>query len=299
MGRHAVDLTGKVFGRLTVLKRVENARSGDAQWMCQCSCPNKTILAVTTSNLTSGNTQSCGCYHHDRITELKNDLTGKRFGRLTVIGRSLDAERSYSGRTICYTCRCDCGNECDVSYPQLVTGKTQSCGCLWLEVVKELFTKWKTPEDRSIIQHFNGMKQRCYDKNYPDYFRWGGRGIYICDEWLEDPRKFVEWSKANGYKPGLSIDRYPDNDGPYAPWNCRWCDKFAQANNTRSNVYVDIDGVRHTIAEWARLSELDYDMLYHKLRKGYDLFKDTVLFNMSLKSIPSEFEDNTNETEIN
>lgn len=86
--------------------------------------------------------------------------------------------------------------------------------------------------------------------------------MYICDEWLNDVTAFVKWSLANGYAPGLTIDRYPDRYGPYAPWNCRWASVDEQANNRSTNVYVEIDGITHTKAEWAKLLGVDPKPLY-------------------------------------
>ena len=281
MGRPTVDLTGKQFGRLLVLRRAGNARSGDALWECQCSCPDKTILTVTSTGLRSGKTKSCGCWKTEVLNRLKNDLTGKRFGRLTVLRRVDNYRKS---NCILYECECSCENKtkCVVDSGSLTSGHTQSCGCLRLEKVREVCGKWFTLEDKQIIGRFNGMIQRCYNKNCDAYPEWGGRGIYICDEWLNDPEKFVEWSKANGFKPDLWIDRI-DNNGPYAPWNCRWVDQTVQANNKRTNHYVDIDGTRHTVAEWARLAGLDYFFLIYKLKRGYELFRDIVLYNLSQK----------------
>ena len=283
-----IDLTGKRFGRLVVVKRVGNAppspsmksKVGPIQYLCKCDCGNTTI--ATGGNLRSGCKRSCGCLHREMTSKCRlKDLTGKRFGRLVVL--NLLPERGKL-REVKYRCKCDCGRIHVTTAGRLSSGITQSCGCYHLERIKEARTKW-TPEEAKIVAHLYEIKKRCYNKNYKDFEDWGGRGITVCDEWM-DPisgyRKFVDWAKNNGYKKGLSIDRI-DNDGPYAPWNCRWVDWYTQANNKRNNVFVDINGVRHTIAEWSRECGLDYDTLYHKFEKGYDLFRDTVLYNLSLR----------------
>lgn len=117
------DLTGQVFGSLTVLSRAEN-RGKRASWNCRCSCGNEKI--VTAQNLKSGRTKSCGCrrYHREGCHE---DLTGKRFGKLTVLypAGKIDEESAMG-----WHCRCDCGQETDISERKLLYGISKSCGCL-------------------------------------------------------------------------------------------------------------------------------------------------------------------------
>ena len=113
---------------------------------------------------------------------------------------------------------------------------------------------------------------RCYNERNQDYKEWGGRGIYVCDEW-RDPvngkRNFVEWAKTHGYAPGLSIDRenkgkyHKEQNGPYAPWNCRWIPKEMQAINRTTSHRVEIDGVTLTLKEWHEISEIPYSNLVY------------------------------------
>ena len=121
------DLTGQKFGKLTVIKRVPNIGKKVA-WECKCDCGNITI--VTSHNLTSGHTKSCGCLKTEKY---KEDLIGKKFGKLTVI--EFVEMKKYPGGASgsVWKCQCDCGNFCNVSRGHLITGHTQSCGCLQQE----------------------------------------------------------------------------------------------------------------------------------------------------------------------
>ena len=118
------------------------------------------------------------------------------------------------------------------------------------------------------------MKNRCYNthsSSYPDY---GGRGIVICDGWLNDFKLFYDWSISNGYCEGLSIDRI-DNNGNYCPENCRWVDQKIQANNTRRNVVIEYGGVSHTAAEWEDIFEFNRGYISSALGRGWD-FEDII-----------------------
>ena len=115
-----VDITGKTFGRLTVIEY-----NGDGEWLCQCECGNK--VSIKTYNLNSGNTKSCGCLQKDRTSEASLiSLVGNRYGKLVVLER---VENNRFGH-VCYRCKCDCGGETIVDAGNLRQGATNSCGCI-------------------------------------------------------------------------------------------------------------------------------------------------------------------------
>lgn len=122
-----IDLTGRIFGKLTVLKRdIKNTKSGAVLWVCQCECGN--IISTTGNHLNRGHTQSCGCLQKERTSEvLLKDLTGQKFGKLTVLERDTDKRNKEK---VYWKCQCDCGNIISVVGGQLKSGKTMSCGCL-------------------------------------------------------------------------------------------------------------------------------------------------------------------------
>lgn len=127
------DLTGMRFGRLIVIKRAENYVSpkGDTntQWLCLCDCGE--YVTVNQSRLTSGNTQSCGCLRREKSSERKfDDLTSKRFGKLTVLRRVEDLAHPNGTFSVQWLCRCDCGNQVIVTAGNLRNKHTVSCGCI-------------------------------------------------------------------------------------------------------------------------------------------------------------------------
>lgn len=146
-------------------------------------------------------------------------LTGKRFGKLTVIQR---LENDKHGKTI-WLCECDCGESTKSGGSDLIRGKRISCGCL--------------QRTHGLSHHrthniFTQMKERCYNPENISYPWYGEQGIGVHQDWLDDYTKFYDWSISNGYADDLEIDRI-DPAKNYNPENCRWVDSFTQARNRR------------------------------------------------------------------
>ena len=191
------------------------------------------------------------------------DLTGFRFGRLIVLSKN-GVKKSPNGRTqSVWLCKCDCGVEKSVGRVALVTGCTQSCGCLCNEVRKE---KKLSPIVKKLHSVFHDMKARCYNPKHVYFKNYGGRGIKVCQEWLKNKDAFVDWALNNGYSEGLTIERL-NVDGDYCPENCSWIPRNEQALNRRNTIRVLIDGKEYTTEELSKITNLSKSTLFARIKR--------------------------------
>lgn len=192
------------------------------------------------------------------------DLTGQKFGKLTVLkfaGFSKTHHGSY------WLCKCDCGNTKEVFGSSLKHGLTTSCGCYRNKCTSERTYKHGSYNNR-IYRIWAGMIARCTNKNAPRYKDWGGRGITVCEKWRTF-QGFYEDMKG-GYADNLSIDRI-DNDKNYCKENCRWATKEEQANNTSQNRYINYNGRTLTLTQLCAELNLSYKAVHHRLQRGMQL----------------------------
>lgn len=204
------------------------------------------------------------------------DLTGEKFGNLTVIGRG-DNDKSGHVR---WKCKCDCGKikEKPVYARDLKVGKVVSCGCIHHQKI----TIHNGSKER-LYQTWKGMLKRCENPNCTNFHNYGKRGIKVCDEW-KDYLTFKAWALKTGYKERLTIDRINVN-GNYTPDNCRWVTLKEQSNNKRNNVYTTINGEKHTLAEWAELAGVNKSTIRQRYHKGV---RGELLLSKSLRKVKNE-----------
>lgn len=221
------------------------------------------------------------------------ELTGSRFGRLIVIERYKSIRKQWY-----WVCKCDCGKTTIVKAALLRSGNTKSCGCLQNDS-RRLNRKTHGMSGFRPYYVWKDMKKRCYDKTKKGYKNYGGRGIKICKEWINNPNLFCEWMFANGYKKGMTIERI-NNDGDYKPSNCKLATMKEQCRNMRRNRFLVINGESKTISEWVETYRIPYSTIYARVAKGFvdkDIIKPIAIKNRNRfakgnlnKELTDEFE---------
>ena len=191
------------------------------------------------------------------------DLTGQKFGRLTVLERAEKRGNHYY-----WKCLCSCGAEKIVQGCSLRNGAILSCGCLQRENAGAANTKHGLSRSK-IWGIYKAMKQRCYNLNNKRYKNYGGRGIRVCEEWKDDFLAFYNYvSQLEHFgEKGYSLDRI-NNDGNYEPGNVRWATASEQNRNHRRNVIVEYNGEQMTLAEAVEKSGLSRNTLNSRLKSG-------------------------------
>ena len=242
---------GNIYGDFKVIGYEKHG--SQYSLLCKCmNCGNEEFMSYS-------NRKDRHCTKHLK-EKFDETYIGKRNNYLTVVGLTTDEDNRKR-----FVCRCDCGNYTVIKPTYWENGQVKSCGCL----AESLKVEHTAELDRlRVIRH--GMYERCYNPNNGAYKHYGGRGIKICDEWLESFDNFAEWALSHGYQNDLSIDRI-DVNGNYEPNNCRWADAKTQANNVRPYMRgrkYKIGGIEYTSRQLADMYGLNFKALSYRLRKG-------------------------------
>lgn len=203
------------------------------------------------------------------------DIERGWFGRLLVLG----FKETIGHHRIWYA-RCKCGNVITVMANQLRTGRTKSCGCLSAETARKKATTHGKSKTK-VYAAWMGMKSRCFNPSNDDYENYGGRGITVCERWVNSFENFLT---DMGEPPvgEYSIDR-KNNNGNYEPENCRWALPVVQCNNKRNNTVITYDGRSQTKAMWCREVGITQSMLNTRLRRGWS-------FEKAITTAPAAYE---------
>ena len=184
-----------------------------------------------------------------------------KYGELTVIG--LAGFRHV--RNDVFLCKCDCGIYTYAQMAQLTRGKKKTCGCHF-----EQRRNGKGIAHTPTYLSWASMKRRCYDKNFKQYKDYGGRGVTVCDRWLESIENFIE---DMGERPeGCTLDRI-DTDGNYCKENCKWSTKSEQVRNRRANFNITIDGETKCLEDWCIQYGINRSTVYSRLVRNWDIKK--------------------------
>ena len=199
----------------------------------------------------------------------RDNLIGNRYGRLLVTGGDI---RVRNGRKeMLWECICDCGKTSHSPAHPLKHGSVISCGCYKNSQLGIASLKHGNRVGRKFTAEYRAwvnMKTRCENPKWDHSDRYLGRGISYCDEWKD----FAAFLSDMGKSPGeyYSLDR-KDNNGGYSKENCRWATRRQQAQNTRRNVLITVNGVTKCLAEWARVSKIHHSVLRLRHLKGISI----------------------------
>lgn len=243
------DLKGKKFGRLLVIDRADNYKDGRTKWKCQCDCGN--IIDVMSTNLLRGNTKSCGCYSGEYISKSKiNDLTGKRYGKLTVLYRV-----DKRGKNSCWYCKCDCGVEKEISAVALKRGQ-QSCGCAAFDFVKDkVIGNEYTVDDNNTVHVIlrNGEEMLCDRDDWEKLkqYTWTKDAYGYASASIKRCRKKFH-VQVMGKKEGYVIDHIDQNKLNNQKNNLRFATKAGNAANSKlsKNNTSGVKGVTRYRNKW-------------------------------------------------
>lgn len=198
------------------------------------------------------------------------DITGQRFGNLVAIRHTGFKVRGgkQNTRMAVWEFECSCGERFE-TLAQEVKASYHSGVCPSCVSKRKAARTYKHGGvGTRLFNIWSGIRQRCNNPKDTNYSRYGGRGISVAPEWQDDFSAFRDWSEANGYEESLECDRI-DNDGPYAPSNCRWVTRLQNCNNTSRNQFIELNGERLTHADFARKHGLTYSTLKNRINKGW------------------------------
>ncbi len=149
---------------------------------------------------------------------------------------------------------------------------------------------------KPIYNRWKHIKQRCYNPKDAAYKNYGGRGIKVCDEWLDKKNGFINfynWAMNNGYRDDLTIDRI-NNDGNYEPNNCRWVTMKIQANNTRHNKIITFKNETHTLTEWSEILNINLQTLSNRIKQKNKTIEECFTKPSTTKKRVNQYDLNNN-----
>lgn len=265
------DLVGKHFTRWLVLRYVRSEYASGKNvipvWLCRCDCGKE--VEVWGSSLKTGKSRSCGCLARGLVMATRVDLTGKTFGRWTV----LEHCRS-EGKRHFYRCRCECGTEKEVNAAYLRIGDSRSCGCLRDELTGNRRRK-HAQTGNATYRCWQNMLNRCRNRKLPNTQNYSGRGITVCKRWEQYEGFLADMGPKPG--PGYSLERI-NNSGNYVPGNVKWATRKEQNRNKRTNRLLTFNGKTLCLEAWAEEIKVQSRTLWQRLRRGWTVERTLTTF---------------------
>jgi hypothetical protein len=257
-----IDFSGRRIGRVNVIENVE--RGYQSRWKCLCDCG--IFFICLHKSFSRGDTFECNECRYERRRGV--DLTGRRFGRWTVLKREVD----QNNKTV-WNCRCDCGVEGAVStYALGRKGKSMSCGCLgrkekskWVNTT--LYPPSHKKADTKFYRARTGIVHKCYKEKHPSFHKFGGNGITVCDLWRNGVIDMEKWATSNGWQTG-DIIVLKEGCREFNPENCQVISEgeFRSEIALANGVQLTYKGETHSISKWADLLDVCKASIVRKLK---------------------------------
>lgn len=268
------NLTGEKFGEAIVIGLDHTDKYRNNVWNCRCWCGKE--FKAKSSDLINLKRTTCFTKNHDKIV-------GKKFGRLTATSDFIIENNRRK-----FLCKCDCGNISYVEADKLLRGSTKSCGCYLKELNKnvgKLCYRHGMTNTR-IHRIWYQIICRTKYKGSTSYKNYGARGITVCEKW-KTFENFYNWAMSHGYTDELTIERI-DVNGNYCPDNCKWATYKEQANNMRNNRFVEYNGEKKTLSQWAEYAGIPYRTFYYRYTKYNWSIEDCINTPVGQKRKPAE-----------
>lgn len=192
----------------------------------------------------------------------KIDLTGRRFGRWTV----LEQAEPGKGYTTRWLCECDCGTIRTVDGQLLRNGRSRSCGCI-VEERRIQAPNSRMNQTERLRTIYISIRSACENPKDPKYPKFGERGIRVCQEWVDSFETFRTWSEENGYDGEAFLLRYDVKQG-YTPYNSKWAHSAHEGNGRKGSIMLTANGETHSLAEWSRITGLNRSSIEERLLRG-------------------------------
>lgn len=235
------------------LKLIERLDSQNGKFKCTCG----EIIICEMSRIGCGKKKHCGC-KKERSKYKIGDIIGNEFKILELLPK-------VKNKNVRVKAQCSCGNIIERDISSLLLRKKKCENCSKEKSIKGFLNSKFNSNTEMIIYY--GMKGRCYNKNNKKYKDYGGRGIKVCDRWLESFWNFYE-DMGKRPSPKHTLDRINVN-GDYCPENCKWSTHEEQANNRRNSLLITYEGKTQSISQWARELNLREGLIRERYHYGY------------------------------